>query len=58
MYRPFVQCAELYERGAYPGVTRDLCTIVRTVQEFYGTSEKVLVEWLKGLRAMEHPRPR
>jgi hypothetical protein len=39
---------ELYERRDDAGVTRDLCTIVGTVQEFYGTREKVPVEWLKG----------
>ena len=42
-----MQCVELSERRAYAGVTRDLCTIVGTVQESYGTSEKVLVGWLK-----------
>jgi len=42
-----VQCITLYERRAYAGVTRDLCTIVGTVREPYGTSEKVPVGWLK-----------
>jgi len=52
-----VQYIELYERRNDAGVTRDLCTIVGTVQEFYGTSEKVLVGRFKGQWATEPREP-
>ena len=52
-----MQCIELYEWRDDRRVTRDLCTIVGTVQEFYGTSEKVLVERLRSRWATEHHRP-